>query len=281
MQDASPEALDPHTAYAAARTAARHIRPQLADARQTLETEMVITPGMEDGLAALMRAVRALYALEAVGEQGARAQVDDAMDAMGRALALVQGEISQHSGLAKAGEIIARSMAMLYPAQQSLTAAIAKQSATIASIWAETPEEAAEAIPLSAPRRKRRPVELVPSTETDPDRRFTRRVQLDVDIGWASETNFYVGFAEDVGRGGIFVATYDVLPAGTRVSISLVLPGGYQLSTDGRVTWTRAPKPDDDETQPGMGIAFEQLTDRDRVELEAFCAQRPPLFFDV
>src|SRR5262249_33994530 len=163
---------------------------------------------------------------------------------------------------------------------QSLAASLAKRSASIASLWAETPEEAAEAIPLAAPQRKRRPVEINPSTDNDPDRRFSRRVQLDVDIGWASETNFYVGFAEGVGRGGMSVAPYDVLPPGTRVSISLVLPGGYQMTTDGRVTWTRAPKSHDQEMQPGMGIAFENLTDRDRAELETFCTQRPPLFFD-
>lgn len=282
MQFASEEPeLDARTAYTAARTAAHHVRPLLGDARKALEGELVITPDMEDGLAAVMRATRALYGLEAVGEAGACSEIDEAMDALNRALKLVQGEISQHETVARAGELIARSLAMLYPAREALAQAMARESAKIAGLWAETPHELEEAIPLSAPRRKRRPVEMVPTTTEDAERRFTRRMQLDVDIGWSSETNFFVGFAEDIGDGGIFVSTYDLLPTGTAVNISLVLPSGHHVNTRGRVAWIRTPKSLDDEMTPGFGVQFEDLSDADRKALEAYCARRQPIFFDV
>lgn len=299
--------LDPEqVAIAASLTAARHVRPQLADARAVLESELVITPGMDAALEHLSAAVRSLFALEAATVDTSARAIAEAMGSLQSALTAVQGEISQHNSLLSAGERIARALAMLYPAWQALEQARANridlvaqaQRARVAraeAAWrsgpgAESAEAVAqpaepdddhEAIPLTprrAPQRVRRPVEFVPPARPDDDRRYSRRVDLDVDIGLHSETNFFVGFAEDISDGGLFVATYDLLPIGTELTLSLVLPGGRQIIAPGSVTWIRDPH--DGELAPGVGVRFERLDEEDRQAIDRFLKKRAPMFFE-
>ncbi len=289
----------------AAVACARQVRPALVEARAVLEGELVITPGMDAAVAELQTALRALYALEVTPAASGLEVVARAMAALQRALAAVQDEISQHNSLQAAGERIARSLAQLYPA--SLALAPARPAAPDASAlrpslerargsWQSGPEAASsaavtapvegddehEAIPLTPRRpptqRPRRAAEFVPPAPDD-ERRYSRRVALDVDIGLHSETNFFVGLAEDISDGGLFVATYDLLPVGTALTIAMVLPGGRQLSLAGRVAWVRDPF--DDEMSPGVGVRFEPLDPEDRRAIERFLGQRAPMFFET
>ena len=300
------DAQDELAAVTAGRTAARHVRPELVEARAVLESELVITPGMDAALEHLGKAVRAMYVLEAATvDSGARA-IAETMSELHRALTAVQGEISQHKSVISAGERIARALAMLYPASQALEQVRASrveraaelQKARVAraeASWQSGPGAQAaaaleppiddddhDAIPLlprkAVPRRVRRPVEFVPPATPDDDRRYSRRVQLDVDIGLHSETNFFVGFAEDISDGGLFVATYDLLPVGTELTLSLVLPGGRQIVAPARVTWIRDPH--DGDLAPGVGVHFERLSDEDRDAIDRFLKARAPMFFE-
>jgi len=304
--------LDPEqVAIAASLTAARHVRPQLADARSVLESELVITPGMDAALEHLGAAVRSLFALEAATVDTSARAIAEAMGSLQHALTAVQGEISQHNSLLSAGERIARALAMLYPASQALEQARANridlvaqaQRARVAraeAAWRSGPgaesaqavtqpaelDDDHEAIPLTPRRapprataqRVRRPVEFVPPARPDDDRRYSRRVDLDVDIGLHSETNFFVGFAEDISDGGLFVATYDLLPIGTELTLSLVLPGGRQIVAPARVTWIRDPH--DGDLAPGVGVRFERLDEEDRDAIDRFLKKRAPMFFE-
>lgn len=316
MTDVEPDRtsgeFDPEQgAIAAGRTAARHVRPELVEARSVLESELVITPGMGTALEHLGVAVRSLYALEAASVDTAARAIRESMQALQYALAAVQGEISQHASLLSAGERVARALAMLYPAAQALELARANrvevaaeaQHARVAraeAAWSSGPAaQSAEALAQAAtvpedlddepeallllprkalPKRVRRPVESVPEVLPDPNRRYSRRVQLDVDIGFHSETNFFVGFAEDISDGGLFVATYDRLPVGTELTLSLVLPGGKQVVVSGRVTWIR--DPNDEEVTPGVGVRFERLDEDDRRAIDRFLKKRAPMFFE-
>jgi uncharacterized protein (TIGR02266 family) len=295
----------------AGRLAGRHVRPELVEARSVLEAELVITPGMDAALEHLGVALRSLYALEAATVDTAARAIGESMQALQRALSAVQGEISQHGSLLSAGERVARSLAMLYPAAQALELArsnrvelaaqaqrerVARAEAAWSSgpgaapvqalgeveVFAEAASDEHEAILLmprkALPKRVRRPVEFVPPAPTDANRRYSRRVELDVDIGLHSETNFFVGFAEDISDGGLFVATYDLLPVGTELTLSLVLPGGKQVVVSGRVTWIR--DPNDDELAPGVGVRFQRLDEDDRAAIDRFLKQRPPMFFE-
>ena len=145
----------------------------------------------------------------------------------------------------------------------------------------EPDDDEHEAIPLmprKPPQRARRPVEFVPPAVPDANRRYSRRVQLDVDIGLHSETNFFVGFAEDISDGGLFVGTYDRRPVGKELTLWLVLPGGKQVVVSGRVTWIRDPH--DGDLAPGVGVRFERLDEDDRKAIDRFLSKRAPMFFE-
>jgi len=128
------------------------------------------------------------------------------------------------------------------------------------------------------------PILLVPSkkkiTMSPDDRRRVPRVELEVDIGMHSETNFYAGFSGDVSMGGLFIATYKPLPVGTRTTVSFVLPGGHHVVTAGEVTWVRDAMNEMD-AAPGMGVRFMELSDTDRHYIAEFTRNRQPIFFDT
>jgi uncharacterized protein (TIGR02266 family) len=110
------------------------------------------------------------------------------------------------------------------------------------------------------------------------DRRKDTRVDLDVGIGFQSETNFYTGFSADISEGGLFVATYDVLPLGTELTVSFVLPDGPQVTVRGRVAWVREPMDFSSDLHPGMGVAFGEVPEEARTAIHRFIRLREPLF---
>jgi uncharacterized protein (TIGR02266 family) len=151
------------------------------------------------------------------------------------------------------------------------------------------------AVPLK--RKRRKALELVPDAdeglvdrstgspvnEPGSERRTTERVSLDADIGLHSATQFFTGLSGDVSRGGLFVATWAPLPLGTEVTVSFVLPGGYQITAPGRVAWLKEPQTstENSEDTPGMGVRFTTLSDADREAIEQFLARRPAMLHEV
>ena len=156
----------------------------------------------------------------------------------------------------------------------------------------EEPSEGSVVIPLR--RRSRRelrlpdePVRASPATipeSSEPvlrlERRRSPRRHLEVGIGFHSDSNFYTGFSGDISTGGIFVATYDLLPVGTQLTVSFWLPDGMQITTRGRVAWVREPDPEHPEVPPGMGVAFEELPLEAKAAVERFLRHREPMFHD-
>lgn len=150
------------------------------------------------------------------------------------------------------------------------------------------------ALPLK--RKRRKALELVPDADEGlvdrasgspvnegSERRTTERVSLSADIGLHSATQFFTGLSGDVSRGGLFVATWAPLPLGTEVTVSFVLPSGYQVTAPGRVAWLKDPQGTrvEGEDTPGMGVRFTSLTDPDRQAIEVFLTRRPALFHEV
>lgn len=111
-------------------------------------------------------------------------------------------------------------------------------------------------------------------------RRQVPRVELEVEVGFADHTNFYVGFSENISEGGLFIATYDLRPVGTEFSLKFSLPDGQEIEVKGVVRWVRDPRNNDDrDTPPGLGIQFEALQDEQREAIRAFTDVNPPLFY--
>lgn len=119
------------------------------------------------------------------------------------------------------------------------------------------------------------------SARPDADnRREHPRYGVELDVSFASDHNFYIGFTENLSEGGIFVATHSLKPVGTRVSLCLFLHGSESaVRCLGEVRWVR-PYNEHSNVAPGMGIRFLDLPAEDRAEIQRFLDARDPIFYD-
>jgi uncharacterized protein (TIGR02266 family) len=102
-----------------------------------------------------------------------------------------------------------------------------------------------------------------------------------VDIDHESETNFFTDITSEISRGGLFVATYDILRAGTPVNIQLSLPCGRSFPMQGFVSWVREFESCAEGASPGMGVTFKNLTAEFTAAISNYMAKRPPLLFEM
>jgi uncharacterized protein (TIGR02266 family) len=84
----------------------------------------------------------------------------------------------------------------------------------------------------------------------------SRRYPVDLDVRLGDEDGSYSGVAENLSRGGVFVATHVAKPVGARIDLAIHLPGVPQpVRVLGEVRWVRACMPDG-ELPPGLGFQF-------------------------
>lgn len=111
-------------------------------------------------------------------------------------------------------------------------------------------------------------------------RRGAARYRVDLQVGIATEHNFYGGLAENMSAGGVFVATHRSLPVGERVEVAIDVPDcPYIVRGIGEVRWLR-PYCRDSEAHPGIGVKFLHLEEGGAETIEHFLKARDPLFFD-
>jgi uncharacterized protein (TIGR02266 family) len=111
-------------------------------------------------------------------------------------------------------------------------------------------------------------------------RREHERFGVELDVTVTSEHNFYAGFVENMSVGGIFIATHQLKPVGSRLEFSVNLPGCAQpIRGSGEVRWVRVYS-EASNVPPGMGIKFDTLDPASQRGIEEFLAQREPLFYD-
>jgi uncharacterized protein (TIGR02266 family) len=135
------------------------------------------------------------------------------------------------------------------------------------------PAQAASADPIPLTKRKG-------SSPAASNQRSSHRANLDVDVTFTSEHNFYTGFVENLSAGGLFVATHDLRKIGESVEVRFTIPGRADpCVAQATVRWLRdvglGPH-----AAPGMGLQFSNLDGRLRQEIEAFIALRDPMFYD-
>ena len=109
------------------------------------------------------------------------------------------------------------------------------------------------------------------------DTRIAARHTVEIEVGIASESNFYLGFTENLSSGGVFVATYVTKPLGSNVEVALTFPNGEELRVPGVVRWLRDATTDG---WPGMGVQFEGLSPDDEAKVRKFLSLREPMFYD-
>jgi uncharacterized protein (TIGR02266 family) len=210
----------------------------------------------------IAQAVGALFEAErASSDVDGKASVKHAMGSLSQTMALLQDVDGNHAGIDAATATLANVMSKLYPLAQQPSLRPGTSPGT---------QQAAQSIPAAAsvPAEARR----APSVPPD------EREQLEANVGATTESNFFVGFSGDIGDGGVFVATYLTLPLGTRCSVLVTLPGGFEKTIPGTVRFVRDPM--DMESEPGIGVKFDELDKEARELILRFIRKRPPLFFD-
>ena len=130
----------------------------------------------------------------------------------------------------------------------------------------------ASGVPAPIPTSMLPPPAPIPSGE---------RYRIEANLGATTQSNFYVGFSGEIAHGGVFLATYETLPKDTSVTMLVTLPGGFEFECDGYVRFVRDPLDFASESEPGIGIQFEGLSDDARDLVLRFISKRPPIFYDV
>jgi uncharacterized protein (TIGR02266 family) len=229
---------------------ARGAREELGKALATLQEDPRTPPDVMGVAQNIAQAVGALFdAEQAADERAGKSYVRNALGSLSQTMALLQDLKSGHRGVVAATASIAGAMSKLHP----LT--------VLPSM-----------VPGRMPSQPPHPHVTAPAG--------ARRVDLEAKVGVSSETNFYVGFSGEIAEGGVFVATYNTLDVGSLAVVTVTLPGGYEFRVPGYVHFVRDPMDMTDESEPGMGVKFEQLPSENRELILRFIRKRAPMFYD-
>jgi len=113
------------------------------------------------------------------------------------------------------------------------------------------------------------------------NQRCEERLHVELEVSLTGPHTFFSGFAMDMSKGGIFVATHKISSIGTEFTVSLKL-GKDILEIISEVVWIR----EVDSAlisgeEPGMGLKFKNLDDKYRSLIIEFLEKREPLFYDT
>lgn len=108
----------------------------------------------------------------------------------------------------------------------------------------------------------------------------SERLALQAKVNVRSDTNFYMGFSENISEGGVFVSTIAPPNVGDPVELNIESDGGSAIAVQGIVRWHRVLP---DESISGCGIQFINLSDEAKKAIEGVIAslRRDPLFVDI
>lgn len=113
------------------------------------------------------------------------------------------------------------------------------------------------------------------------ERRAADRREFDVTVDFQSDHNFYTGFTENISSGGLFIATRDILPIGSRFQVAFGLSTHEEpILTECEVRWQRLEQLDNPESVPGMGVRFLGVSRPAQEAINSFLRQRDSLFYD-
>ncbi len=110
------------------------------------------------------------------------------------------------------------------------------------------------------------------------DRRLTPRFELAIEVTFESEHNFYTGLTQDLGGGGLFVATHALRAIGDCIRVRFTLPGHpVRLDAITEVRWVR-PR-DTAEGGAGLGLEFLQMSPATKEAVKAFLEKRRAIVY--
>jgi len=110
------------------------------------------------------------------------------------------------------------------------------------------------------------------------ERRAVLRHEVTVEVTFESEHNFYTGLTQDLGVGGLFVATPVLRPIGECIRVRFTLSGNPEvLDAITEVRWVR--ERDTVEGDAGMGLQFLQLSAKTKLAVKAFAERREAMAY--
>ncbi|MCU1283552.1 MAG: hypothetical protein JWM53_7098, partial [bacterium] len=112
-------------------------------------------------------------------------------------------------------------------------------------------------------------------------RRIFPRWSLLAAVDVESEDNLYAGLSYDVSAGGIFVATVDAPPIGTKVDVTVLLPDATRLELSGTVRWIRDYQNASSGLPAGVGLEWDELPMDALRSLMRFAELRDPLLWEM
>jgi uncharacterized protein (TIGR02266 family) len=115
------------------------------------------------------------------------------------------------------------------------------------------------------------------------ERRTSPRVDLEIEVGFESESNFYTGLTQDISTGGLFVSTHHLRRIGDRVTLKFTLPGlSAPIIVESEVRWIRESSSlhGAHDAPTGMGFKFLDLSPQARAIITKFLAARESIFYD-
>jgi len=114
------------------------------------------------------------------------------------------------------------------------------------------------------------------------ERREHKRYELIVDVNFESASNFFTGLTQDISRGGLFVATYDLRAVGEKVQVKFQLPDEPDaIEVIAEVKWVRENTSLQRAETYGIGLQFVDLPDSAVKVIDRFMSKRDSIFYDV
>lgn len=116
-------------------------------------------------------------------------------------------------------------------------------------------------------------------SEVKIEHRRDRRVAVKVGVTMSSDSNFFVGFTDNVSEGGLFLATYNLLPIGREVELEFRLPDEEKpIRAQAEVRWHRSVSDPGNGELVGFGARFSKVPEGDQERLKSFLSKREPIF---
>lgn len=267
---------------------ARRAREALGEALEALQEDAEI-PEEALGIAQnVAKSVGALFEAEyASTEPDGKTCVRNALGTLSQTLALLQDVKTEHPGVQRATERIADVISILFPLTNKPSVrpegrvGEGRDSVRVSDRVRDSVRVAGDSVRAGVGQSARPGViatSMLPPPAPIPS---AARRRVEANLGATTQSNFYVGFSGEIAHGGVFLATYEALPKDTSVSMLVTLPGGFEFECDGYVRFVRDPMDFTSESEPGMGIQFEELPDEARDLVLRFVRKRPPIFYDV
>ena len=109
----------------------------------------------------------------------------------------------------------------------------------------------------------------------------SQRITMEAKVTLRSQTNFFVGFSENISEGGLFIATQSPPEIGEKIEVTIPLLDGTQsVCVEGIVRWHRSMT---NGMPAGCGVQFIDISESAAAALEEVVRilRKEPLFVDL